>query len=249
MELKTMLLDDADFKHIKKMIPSILMSIMEMPEWNNKVFIAGGFIRAIVAGEEINDVDVFVKSKGDALLLAAQIIKESGHSVKTFESANATTIKIGRDVLQIIHRWTFEKPEDILNSFDFTICCAVIYVEQAGVDSITWRSVCDSRFYIDLASKRLVYRSPSRNEDAGGSMLRVLKYYQRGYRTPLDCLGAVMARVFMGVEKKKITGLAEIADAVIHNEEYTESSVARVITSLLVEVDPGAITSFMEEIA
>ena len=44
--------------------------------------------------------------------------------------------------------------------------------------------LCNIRFYPDLAARRLVYTSPLRNEDAGGSILRVLKFYQRGYRIP-----------------------------------------------------------------
>ena len=86
-----------------------------------------------------------------------------------------------------------------------------------------WCSACDPRFYADLAAKRLVYRSPERNEDAGGSMLRVLKFYQRGYRIPLDSLGAVIARLIQGVK-----------DPILLNEP----KLARTLSGLLREVDP-----------
>ena len=91
---------------------------------------------------------------------------------------------------------------------------------------IDWDSYCDERFYIDLASKRLIYRHPIRNEDAGGSMLRVLKYYQKGYRIPLNSLGGVIARLVIALNKDKIN---------INNEE----DVTMVLTGLLKEVDPA----------
>src|SRR5205823_1616619 len=72
---------------------------------------------------------------------------------------------------------------------------------------------------------RLVYRRPKRNEDAGGSMLRVLKYYAKGYRIPLDSMGAVIARMMMGVEWDKIRN--------------SEDQLAEIVTGLLREVDPS----------
>lgn len=51
------------------------------------------------------------------------------------------------------------------------------------------------RFYPDLAAKRLTYCAPKRIEEAGGSLLRVLKFYRRGYIIPLDSLAAVIARL------------------------------------------------------
>jgi hypothetical protein len=96
-----------------------------------------------------------------------------------------------------------------------------------------WRSVSDSRFYSDLAAKRLVYTMPQRNEDAGGSMLRVLKYYQRGYRIPIDSLGSVMARLMMGVRYRAIE---ENDEKRWH--EPLEIKLGEEITRLLREVDP-----------
>ena len=87
----------------------------------------------------------------------------------------------------------------------------------------------DDRFYADLAAKRLIYRSPLRNEDAGGSLLRVLKFYQRGYRIPLNSLGAVIARLVNAVDEEKIGAFAG----------NHEQKLAKVLTALLHEVDPA----------
>jgi len=55
--------------------------------------------------------------------------------------------------------------------------------------------------------------------------LRVLKYYQKGYRIPLNSLGSVIARLIKSID----TGKGDI-----HDEEW----VGWVITGLLREVDP-----------
>lgn len=211
-----MKLDFQDLKWAIQRLPSNLKKVMQDKEWQNNIFVGGGYLRSIVSNEKINDVDVFVKSAKDAELLAYKLCDKKEDVIKT---ENAYTIR-GKVAIQIVHRWLFEKPEDVSNSFDYTVCCAVIYCDGRGFDSF-----CDDRFYIDLASKRLVYRSPIRNEDAGGSMLRVLKYYQKGYRIPLNSLGAVIARLVKDIDTKKLS----LKD---------EQQVAKVITGLLREVDP-----------
>jgi len=228
-----MKLDYQDLRWALVRLPKNLKTIMEQKEWHENIFVGGGYLRSIVSGEKINDVDVFVKSEKDAELLAHKLAVDKKDIYKT---DNAYTVR-GKMTIQIIHRWLFEKPEDVSNSFDFTICCAVIFCngtpnhfdQETGEKEkiqIEWSSYCDDRFYVDLASKRLIYRCPVRNEDAGGSMLRVLKYYQKGYRIPLDSLGAVIARLTKSLDCNKID---------ITNED----AVAKVITGLLREVDPN----------
>jgi len=209
-----MKLDNFDLKFSVVRLPKNLIKIMKEKDWQNNIFVGGGYLRSIVSGDKVNDVDIFVKSKKDAELLAYKLCQDKKD---VYQTDNAYTIK-GILPLQIIHRWCFEKPEDVSASFDFTVCCAVIYYNGETFDSF-----CDDRFYIDLASKRLVYRCPVRNEDAGGSLLRVLKYYQKGYRILLDSMGTVIARLMQGVNIDDIKN---------------ESAVAKIVTGLLREVDP-----------
>src|SRR5208283_3039247 len=105
-------------------------------------------------------------------------------------------------------------------------------------ESGKWTSLIDDEFYSDLAAKRLVYRSPVRNEDAGGSVLRLLKFYSRGFRIPLDSLGAVLARLVDGVDLNGIStesfkdGYILGGTSIGHT---TEERWASVITGLLRE--------------
>ena len=212
-----MKLDIQDLRWAIRLLPKKVIDLMEDKEWINSIFIGGGYLRALIANESINDIDIFVKSEKDAELLAYKLCYNKND---VFKTENAYTIK-DNIPLQIIHRWVFEKPEDVSNSFDFTISCAIIYF-----DGENFNSFCDDRFYIDLAAKRLIYRMPERNEDAGGSMLRVLKYYQKGYRIPLDSLGDVIARLVKDIDTEK----CKLTD---------EKQVGKVITGLLREVDPN----------
>jgi hypothetical protein len=212
-----MKLDKLDLIWAVRRMPAVLKNVMTNPDWYNRVYVGGGYLRSIVSGELVNDVDVFVKNEKEAELLAFKICDDKKNIVKT---DNAYTIK-GKMIIQIIHRWVFEKPEDVSDSFDFTVCCAVIFFDGKVFDSF-----CDDKFYVDLAAKRLIYRKPIRNEDAGGSMLRVLKYYQKGYRIPLDSLGDVIARLIQAVDTNRV-------------DIKSEPDVARIITGLLREVDPN----------
>lgn len=211
-----MKLDYQDVRWAVARLPLKLRKLMMDKEWDKRIFVGGGFLRAVITGEPLNDVDVFVTDQKDAELLAYKLCDTKKDIHRT---DNAYTIK-GRPPIQIIKRWVFNAPEEVSNSFDFTVCCAVIYWEDGA-----FHSYCDDRFYTDLASKRLVYRSPVRNEDAGGSMLRVLKYYQRGYRIPLNSLASVIARLVGGLNRNAI-------------DMDDEAAVAHVLTGLLREVDP-----------
>jgi len=184
------------------------------------LFVAGGFIRACVANEQVSDIDIMTPSKDVAAAAALELSKACGDT-KIHQSDNAYTVKLKPIPAQFVHRWTFDTPEAAIDSFDFTIARSAIWWNGE-----VWCSCCDPDFYADLAAKRLVYRSPTRIEEAGGSMLRVLKFYQRGYRIPLPDLAAVIARLMHSVEFSNPIHLVD------------EPTSAKIITGLLREVDP-----------
>lgn len=182
------------------------------------IIVAGGYIRSVITGESVSDVDVFAGNKETSEKLAMELMYNKSDLHKT---DNAITVKSFRIPIQFIYRWVYDNPLDVLKSFDFSICQAAIWYNK---EKEKWSSQCSKSFYQDLAAKRLIYLSPMRNEDAGGSLLRVLKYYQRGYRIPLDSFGLVLARLLSAVR----------------DEGYMdEANMAMIITGLLVEVDPA----------
>lgn len=187
-----------------------------MQEEKDAVMLAGGYIRTCIANEELTDIDLFTKSRESAELFTRWLTANDERFVKT---DNAYTIIRKRPTIQFIHRWVYDKPADILPSFDFTIARAVIWFD--GKD---WLSLCEDSYYADLAAKRLVYCSPNRIEEVGGSMLRILKFYQRGYRIPLDSLAGVVARLMTGIDFHRVND---------------EQGWQHIITGLLREVDPN----------
>ena len=204
-------------------IPTLLRKLMK--ERPNKLVVAGGYIRSCIANEEVNDIDVFSPSAEEAQLCVS-ILKLAGPDVlRIVKTENALTNCMKPYPVQFIHKWVYAKPEDVIPSFDFTIARAAIWY-----DGKNWVSLCNDRFYPDLAAKRLVYCSPIRNEAAGGSLLRVLKFYQRGYRIPLDSMGAVISRLVRAVDMQTIAS---------HPKEEQEEQLAKVLTGLLREVDPN----------
>jgi hypothetical protein len=233
--------------------PRALLTLMKLPKWRGKIFVGGGFLRSVVSGDPVNDVDVFVSQKELAWLLARELIitrmglkpegpgdifsqsQETLIKSRIHETDNALTLARGfSPTVQIIHRWTFDSGNAAANSFDFTCCAAMFWYGKDG-----FGSYCDTRFYPDVAAKRLIYRSPVRNEDAGGSMLRVLKYYQKGYRIPLDSLAAVITRLVGGVDVEKTSYKHFNTDTGKYEQRAEPKQFAKIICGLLREVDPN----------
>lgn len=230
--MKTQDLDLYDLQFAVRRIPKKLRA--QMIANPGKIFVGGGFLRAVVAREDVNDVDVFVTSKQEALNLADALAKATDPNFipvldrpkHIYETENALTLFRFSPAIQIIHKWTFEDAESVVQSFDFSCCCAAV-----GYQDGEWFGVCSEHFYPDVANKRLRYLSPKRIEEAGGSMLRVLKYYQKGYRIPLESLAKVIARCIGPVEFEKIYRNFATDGA-------REEEVARVVSGLLRQVDP-----------
>ncbi len=211
---------------ITRLPRSILNLLLENPD----VFLAGGFIRSCIANEPINDIDLFCGSAEKAKSLALNLALANDLKRKPHVTDNAITLLMKPYTVQFITRWTFPTPEKCAESFDFTIARAVFYADPtANKDAPTlYRFVgkVDPNYYADLAGKQLVYCNPVREEEPGGSMLRVLKFYQRGYRIPLDSFADVMTRLVLGVDANVRGG----GDA---------NQLSKALCGLLREVDPN----------
>lgn len=169
-----------------------------------KLMVAGGFLRACVAKEEPNDLDLFVGAKDDATLFIQHLSGVTGDRFTT--TGNAFTLKKGYSPfpVQIIHRWTFTDPRKMISSFDFTIAAAAMWYEDGE-----WRSVCHPDFYQDTEAKRLVYTFPDREEVASGSFRRLLRFVGRGYHATDQAASGVVARMlgstsFEGVTDERV---------------------------------------------
>lgn len=217
-----MKLSQNDLRFVVQHLPKDIRNLLVR---NKGLMVGGGFIRAVVAGEKISDIDMFGAKKERLKDIAVKLVMERTGS-KMHESKNAITILTeNRLPIQFITRWTFNSPEELSSSFDFTVCQGVVFYNQ---DTKKWDSVTGENFYQDLAARRLVYTFPVREEEAGGSMLRALKYVKRGYNIQIDSLAGVMSRV---------------ATKIVSHENFsqysnTEHSMTRYMKAELREVDP-----------
>ena len=223
-------LDQHDLYMVRRRIPIPVAKALKYAKGDPRAILAGGFIRAIVGHEEAADIDLFVADPLHAEITANRIetYANEGEKVKLrrMKTDNALSIFGLSLPVQIITRWTYPDAGDLVSSFDFSVCqAAAWWTPKEGLADGHWNSLVGERFYTDLASKRLTYTQPKRHEDAGGSLLRVLKYYQRGYRIPLSDLGAVVARLLGGVDFQK-------------TDPSNQEKMKMVLAGLLREVDP-----------
>jgi hypothetical protein len=237
--------------------------------------VAGGFVRSVVSGETVNDIDVFVTSDVEVGVINDRM-RKAGFTVDSSPNAQTMTQQ-GKTPVQVITRWMFGNSEkikelrksgdknkhiattmmlqEVIESFDFTVCQAgLIYMPGIGfldLEERGWIGICSDTFYEDLCAKRLVYTKPDRKEDAGGSILRLLKYTARGYRATLDSVAAIAARWVMGTDSTTAhDGKMKIDQITIGiNEAKTDGSVetvkgldeaglAEILSKRLVEIDP-----------
>lgn len=224
-------LTETDLQFVARRIPKDIREIMK----DHPVYLAGGFIRETIAGGKVQDVDLFGNSK-DSLKAIAQVLALK-RQVRAHETDNAITIVCPpRMPVQFITRWTFNQPENLVKSFDFTVCQCAIWIDKS---TGLFTSMVSESFYPDLAARRLVYTFPSRDEEAGGSMMRVRKFLQRGYNIQALSLGGVIARLVAKVDRASLP-IGRFGDA--------ETAMAHVVGSLLVEVDPLLVIDGLEPI-
>lgn len=225
-------LNTSDVSWIIARLPKAVKDAMKF----HHAILAGGFIRSVIAKEEVNDIDLFAPTKEKAGVIAEFINSQLPVSMPLIKTDNAFTVRNPYGyTIQVIHRWTFDDLVTCVHSFDFTIAKAGIKHQGTNNDGKDqWRSYCDGTFYEDLAARRLVYTSPEREEEAGGSMLRVLKFTKKGYHIPLASLAAVIARLSNAVKYSELPR--------VDNEGKPlerEAAITHVLTGLLYEVDPS----------
>ena len=223
-----------DLNFVVSRIPTDVRTLMKSYP---SLMIGGGFVRGTVAREKISDIDIFGPDEHTLKLAAQEIaLKRKG---RIYETKNALTVLAPpRLPLQFIKRWTYNTPSALIESFDYTVCQAAISIAVAtpppvpadveASASVTWYGHCSPMFYPDLAARRLNYTCPVRNEDAGGSMLRMRKFIERGYTIQAGSMARVIARLVVGIDFNKLSAMAS----------GNEKEIANMITNLLREVDP-----------
>lgn len=222
---------ELDHSHLRRVVSLLPADVTDLLT-TRPLMLGGGFIREVIANEKANDIDLFGSTEGVLDAAANDLFNrrsEKNANTRILRTKNATSIfSPPRMPVQFIRRWLFDDSEKLVSSFDFTVCQAAVWFDSgAGL----WRSKAHDNFYVDLAGRRLVYTQPKRIEEAGGSMLRALKFTRRGYYISPTELGKVVARLAMG--HRRLAG-------------FDEEEAARVFSGLLLEVDPLTVVDGLE---
>lgn len=133
-------------------------------------FIAGGALTSAFTNTEIKDVDLYFKTK-EAFVAAIEEAYDDGLWCLA-ATDRAVTFAHGESIVQLMHFDFFPTAEAIFDAFDFTVCMAAYDIDEK-------QFVFHDNFMKHAAQRFLRFHSGTRYPF--GSLLRVLKYQQRGY--------------------------------------------------------------------
>lgn len=162
-------------------------------------FIAGGALTSAFTGKDINDVDLYFKSK-KAFIEAVEMAYDDGLWCVA-ATDRAVTFAQGHSIVQLMHFDFFETVEQVFDAFDFTVC-------MASYDLDAKAFVFHDEFMKHASQRFLRFHSGTRYPF--GSLLRVLKYQSRGYTIGKGDL----LRIALCCHKTPLTSWDELAAAI-----------------------------------
>lgn len=153
----------------------------ELPESiRAEVFIAGGAVRDYLSDAEIKDIDLFTTSKEveDELI---KFFKEKGKLIN--ENALLANYTYKDKWFQVIKGKHYNSSISLINSFDFTITQAVVFVEmelipEENTKKFTTQFETGNTFFQDTLAKHLRINTIT---FPLSTLERMQKYIQKGY--------------------------------------------------------------------
>jgi hypothetical protein len=104
-------------KRVDDFIPPILLSII-----GDDMFLAGGALRSYLSCKKINDFDLFPATKKVGFEAVSFLLENKFKKVFECPRGDLVTLKKKNMHVQIIMDKLFKTPQEVINSFDFTIC-------------------------------------------------------------------------------------------------------------------------------
>ena len=145
-------------EHLLKLIPDDI---------RDKVAFAGGCVRDKLLDVEIKDYDIFVDSKETEDKLMA-FLKKAGKGGKiNTQTANYTFN--GKWIQVVRGKYYNINSSDIIDSFDFTICQAMITTKGLQTTPRFWKAVATKHLEVSVLHFPL------------SSLERMVKYIKKGY--------------------------------------------------------------------
>lgn len=207
---KDILSSQFDFTFEKNKLKAYLGEDLYNSLKKSKAIIAGGMISSLFTNKDINDVDVYFREYNSLYLFAEQTL--SGNHVVSHTKKATQFIKKHIDeqiLVQIIHYRTYEKVEDIFNTYDFTVC-------MGAYDFEIEEFILHPEF-LKHNSQRIL-RFNSNTSYPLMSAIRTQKYENKGYKISK----AEYFRVLMTCMKLNITSYDELKEQLggMYGESY-----------------------------
>ncbi|MEK4122063.1 hypothetical protein [Lysinibacillus sp. FSL K6-0102] len=207
---KDILSSQFDFTFEKNKLKAYLGQDLYNSLKKSKAIIAGGMISSLFTNKDINDVDVYFRDYNSLYLFAEQTL--SGNHVVSHTKKATQFIKKHIDeqiLVQIIHYRTYEKVEEIFNTYDFTVC-------MGAYDFEVEEFILHPEF-LKHNSQRIL-RFNSNTSYPLISAIRTQKYENKGYKISK----AEYFRVLMTCMKLNITSYDELKEQLgdMYGESY-----------------------------
>lgn len=129
-----------------------------------RAIMAGGVFSSLLVDRTVKDIDIFT----DEPIKLINFLQDKGLKILR-ENEWVCNFQFKKYIVQVIKKYTYNSPEAVIDSFDFTIvACA-----YAG-----GKLVYNERFFVDNAQMRCVVHNLPKPLS---SMQRLTKYCSRGY--------------------------------------------------------------------
>ncbi len=160
--------------------------------------IAGGSICSIFTNRDINDIDVYFRSKDD---ISRLLLNEMSGYYVLCATQKAILMKYDSKEVQFIHFKYYEKAEDIFETFDFTIC-------MGAYDFKTEEFILHKEFLKHNAQRILIYNVTTAFPII--SALRINKYKDKGYKiSKMEFI-----KIMMTINSLKIKSYKELKEQI-----------------------------------
>lgn len=187
-----------------------------------KIIVAGGFIRAYYAGEKPSDLDLYFRSNID--LVSVKLELQGKNWVEISKTDKDITLKKDNKLIQLIS-YIYGEPLDVIQLFDFTICCASMTITRQKVGILTdfGEAKAKLRGHLILHDDFFEHLSGRVLEFIGtplpiSSLARAFKFVKRGYSICDDSIVKVAEAVFRQVNFDEPNKLIEHLKGIGNNK-------------------------------
>ena len=179
---------EIDYVKEKSKLKRLLPKTFQLLEKYN-CYIAGGAITSLFTGKEINDIDVYFKSKDDLFdFLTTEL--ESEYII--YVTKKAITYKLtNAETVQFVFMNYYGNAKEIFDDFDFTINMGAFDIQKD-------KFILHKDFLKDNVNRKLVFNSNTAFPLVSGT--RVRKYIMKGYE--IDSLE--LTKILLTINNLKI---------------------------------------------